>query len=164
MSDKIRLCFVCLGNIVRSPLAEHQFKHLARKVGVSEKYVVASAGTGSWHIGESPDGRMRRVAAAHGLEYDGKSRQITRGDFDRFDLFLVMDGENYSAMMSLARSEEDQNKIHILREFDPLGDDRSAVPDPYYGGIQGFEEVYQIVERSVTGLLDVLEKEPQKLL
>ena len=164
MSDKIRICFVCLGNIVRSPLAEHLFQHLAKKAGVAEKYVVDSAGTGTWHIGESPDGRMRRVAATHGLEYDGKSRQITRGDFDRFDLFLVMDGENYSTMMSLARSVEHKKKIHMLREFDPLGDAQSAVPDPYYSGIQGFEEVYQIVERSVTGLLDGLEKEPHKLL
>ena len=76
MKGKKRICFVCLGNIVRSPLAEHMFLHLADKAGVAEKYEVDSAGTGDWHLGEQPDGRMRRVAAAHGLVYDGRSRQI----------------------------------------------------------------------------------------
>lgn len=163
MIEKKRLCFVCLGNIVRSPLAEHMFLHLAKKAGVSDKYEVDSAGTGSWHIGESPDGRMRRVAAAHGLVYDGRSRQIRPSDFDHFDLFLVMDGENYADMMALALTPEQQRKIRMMREFDPQGDDRSAVPDPYYGSIQGFEEVYQIVERSVRGLLNVLEDNPESL-
>lgn len=163
MAEKKRLCFVCLGNIVRSPLAEHMFLHQAKERGISEKFEVDSAGTGSWHLGESPDGRMRRVAAAHGLEYDGSSRQIRSADFDYFDLFLVMDSENYSAMTSLARTPEQQKKIRMLREFDPEGDARSAVPDPYYGGIQGFEEVYQIVDRSVAGLLKVIETEPEKV-
>lgn len=157
MTDRKRICFVCLGNIVRSPLAEHMFLHLAKEAGVAEKYEVDSAGTGSWHIGESPDGRMRRVAAAHGLVYDGRSRQIQPEDLDYFDLFMVMDGENYENMMAMARNSEQQKKIHLLREFDPLGNVHSAVPDPYYGGIQGFEEVYQIIERSVSGLLKVLE-------
>lgn len=162
MTKKLRLCFVCLGNIVRSPLAEHMFLHLAEKAGVSEKYEVDSAGTGSWHVGESPDGRMRRVAAAHGLQYDGRSRQIKSADLDYFDLFVVMDNENQAALKSLAWTEEQEQKIRMLREFDPLGDESLGVPDPYYEGFQGFEEVFQIVERSVKGLLKALEENPDQ--
>ncbi len=164
MKEKKRICFVCLGNIVRSPLAENMFLHLADKAGVAENYEVDSAGTGSWHIGEQPDGRMRRVAAAHGLVYDGRSRQIRLADFEKFDLFIVMDGENYQDMMELARTPEHKEKIRMLREFDPQGNAQSAVPDPYYGGIQGFEEVYQIIERSVEGLILALEEGPKRLL
>jgi protein-tyrosine phosphatase len=138
------------------------FLHLAKKAGVAEKYEVDSAGTGSWHIGDSPDARMRRVAAAHGLEYDGRSRQIRPADFDYFDLFLVMDGENFEDMLALTQNPEQQRKIHRLREFDPQGDDLAGVPDPYYGGIQGFEEVYVMIERSVKGLLQALEDDPEK--
>lgn len=157
MSEKKRLCFVCLGNIVRSPLAENLFLHLAEQEDVAAKYEADSAGTGAWHVGESPDSRMRRVASRHGLVYDGHARQFTSSDLDSFDLILAMDRDNWAHLMSLARSSEHTAKIRLLRDFDPQGDQYASVPDPYYGGMDGFEKVYGIVERSVRGLLDALE-------
>ncbi len=157
MTEITRICFVCLGNIVRSPLGENMFKHLAQQAGLQDQYQVDSAGTGSWHVGESPDRRMRQVAARKGLKYDGSARQFRPSDFDKFDLIIAMDTDNRGNLMRLARTPDQENKIHLMREFDPLGTPRASVPDPYYGGIDGFEEVYKIVERSCKGLLDALE-------
>lgn len=154
----INICFVCLGNIVRSPLAENMFIHLAELEGVGEKFVADSAGTSAWHVGEQPDPRMRRVAAEHGLDYDGRSRQFERKDYDRFDLIIAMDQENHKSLLQKARSSEQQAKLHLLREFDTMGGSQLSVPDPYYGGQEGFETVYQIIERSCRGLLQALEK------
>ena len=152
-----RICFVCLGNIVRSPLGENMFKHLAQQAGVADHYEVDSAGTGSWHVGELPDRRMRRVAAQHSLNYDGHSRQFQRDDFDKFDFFIAMDVENRANLLRLARSKQESAKIWLMREFDPQPGPNPSVPDPYYGGIDGFEKVYAIIERSCQGLLDALE-------
>jgi protein-tyrosine phosphatase len=152
------ILFVCLGNIVRSPLAENLFLHLADQAGVGDKYLVDSAGTGSWHVGEQPDSRMRRVAADHGFEYSGRARQFERRDFDRFDLIIAMDRHNRSDLLKLARSEADRARVHLLREFDPLGGSNAEVPDPYYGGIDGFEKVFRIVERACNGLLESLQE------
>jgi protein-tyrosine phosphatase len=157
LSSELRICFVCLGNIVRSPLAESLFKHIAENAGVSHKYAVDSAGTGAYHVGERPDSRMRSVAAQHGFKYDGRARQFQQHDFDRFDLIVAMDSNNRSDLMRMARTMQQQEKVHLLREFDPYGGGNAAVPDPYYGGMDGFEEVYQIVERSCEGLLASLE-------
>ncbi|HIE58298.1 MAG TPA: low molecular weight phosphotyrosine protein phosphatase [Anaerolineales bacterium] len=151
-----RILFVCLGNIVRSPLAENMFRHLAEQAGLADRYEVDSAGTGGWHVGERPDRRMRQVAARHGFRYDGRARQFQRSDFDHFDLIIAMDAQNRADLRRLARSPEDEAKIHTLREFDPHGGPTAPVPDPYYGGIDGFEEVYTIVERSCRALLDAL--------
>lgn len=155
--ETTRILFVCLGNIIRSPLAEHMFRHQATQYGVMEKYEVDSAGTGGWHVGESPDPRMVRVAAGHGLHYDGAARQIRPGDLDKFDFIFAMDRDNQASLLRLARDEQQRSKIHLLREFDPLGGAQAAVPDPYYEGVNGFEETYQIVERSCQGLLEALE-------
>ncbi|MEA3350724.1 MAG: low molecular weight protein-tyrosine-phosphatase [Chloroflexota bacterium] len=158
MTDVTHICFVCLGNIVRSPLAENMFRHLAEQAELEHKYQIDSAGTSSYHVGERPDRRMRRVAAQHGFEYDGYSRQFTRRDFAKFDLIVAMDTSNRASLRKLATGIDDRAKIHLMREFDPRGDPNSPVPDPYYGGIDGFENVYSIVERSCRGLLDALEK------
>jgi protein-tyrosine phosphatase len=153
----MKICFICLGNIVRSPLAEAIFNQLAVKQGVTEHYLVESAGTDDWHIGEPPDARMRRVAARHGLIYDHRGRQIHPRELDHYDLLVAMDRDNRKALMQMARTAAQQEKIRLLREFDPLGGDNAAVPDPYYGGVDGFEEVYLIIERSIRGLLEALE-------
>jgi protein-tyrosine phosphatase len=162
LSAKIRILFVCLGNIVRSPLAENMFRHLTIQAGVGEVYEVASAGTGDWHVGDSPDGRMRRVAAERGLVYDGRARQFSPKDFDHFDWIVAMDRDNRAHLFAQARSPIDKNKIHLMREFDPvnasMGRPQMDVPDPYYGGLQGFEEVYDIVERSCRGLFEELQR------
>ena len=156
--EKTRICFVCLGNIVRSPLAENMFRHLAEQAGVGDKYEIDSAGTGSWHAGESPDRRMRQVAARRGFKYDGKARQFRPSDFQTFDWIIAMDTDNRANLRRLARGSEESVKIHLMREFDPEGGPNAPVPDPYYGGIDGFEHVYDIVERSCRGLLDALER------
>lgn len=152
-----RICFVCLGNIVRSPLAANLFLYLADQAGAGHKYDADSAGTGPWHVGEAPDPRMRRVAARHGLSYNGHARQFQRRDLDRFDLILAMDQHNYTELIEIAVSDEQRQKVHLLREFDPQGYTLAVVPDPYYGGIDGFENTYQVIERSCFGLLQALE-------
>jgi protein-tyrosine phosphatase len=156
LTDTIRILFVCLGNIVRSPLAENMFQHLASQAGVGDRYEADSAGTGAWHVGESPDERMRRVAARRGLLYDGNARQFSSSDFDRFDLIVAMDQDNRANLLAQARSQSDKEKIRLMREFDSLGTLQAEVPDPYYGDLRGFEEVYDIVERSCKGLLEAL--------
>jgi len=132
------------------------FKHLAEQTGNADRYEVDSAGTGAWHVGEPPDRRMRQVAARRGFKYDGRARQFKQSDFEKFDLIIAMDTENRANLKRLARGAEDEAKIHLMREFDPQGHPNDSVPDPYYDGIDGFEHVYDIVERSCQGLLDAL--------
>jgi protein-tyrosine phosphatase len=157
LSAKQRICFVCLGNIVRSPLAQHLFTLTASKTGASERYEAESSAVANWHIGEPPDERMRRVALSHGLSYSGRARQFHQADFERFDWIIAMDGENAGYLRRLAATPAQRARIHLLREFDPQGGPAAEVPDPYYDGIDGFESVYRIVERSVRGLLQALE-------
>ncbi len=152
-----RLLFVCLGNIIRSPLAEHLFSDLASRAGVVGRYVVDSAGTAGWHSGESPDPRMVQTAMQHGLTLGGMARQVHPSDLETFDLILAMDESNRQDLLELARTPEQQRKIRLLREFDPQRGDPD-VPDPWYGGQDGFEQAYQIVERSVQALLEAMER------
>jgi protein-tyrosine phosphatase len=151
-----RILFVCLGNIIRSPLAEKLFEHVADEAGVGEKYRVDSAGTANYHVGQAPDERMVRTAARRGFHYTGAGRQFTAADLDAFDLIIPMDLENKSDIQRQARPEQ-RSKIHLLRQFDPDADGHIAVPDPWYDGPRGFENVYDIIERSVRGLLHELE-------
>ncbi len=142
---------------MRSPLAEKLFLHLVSQAGGLGKYEADSAGTSAWHVGELPDSRMRRVAARHGLAYNGRARQFQKQDLDRFDLILAMDQQNYAELARMAANDAQRKKIHLLREFDPQGGPGAIVPDPYYGGIDGFENTYQAIERSCLGLLQALE-------
>jgi len=158
MNDKTRILFVCLGNIIRSPLAEHMFAQLADKVGVADKYEVDSAGTSAYHINEQPDSRMRRVAAQNGLQYNGRAKQFRIEDFDRFDLIVPQDQENLRNLIRLTRGLKDEAKLYTMRTFDPLGSSSEGVPDPYYGGVDGFQTTFEIVRRSCQGLLEALEK------
>ena len=151
-----RLLFVCLGNIIRSPLAENLFRFQAGQAGLDGKYSVDSAGTAAWHVGEPPDPRMQKTAESHGLNNSGTARQIRESDFDEFDWIFAMDGSNQRDLLDMAESPEKQAKVRLMREFDPEQSDPD-VPDPYYGGAEGFETTYRIVERSVRGLLEALE-------
>ena len=153
----MRICFVCQGNIIRSPLAEHLFRHLAEERGLSEKYQLDSAGTSAYHAGEAPDRRMRQVAAGHGYTYTGQARQFSPQDLDSYDLIMVMDQSNRRSLESMTDEQSLLNKIHLMREFDPQGGSDLDVPDPYYGGAEGFEDTFQIVKRSTQGLLEALE-------
>jgi len=157
VTGKTRVLFVCLGNIVRSPLAEALFLHLVEETGLGDKYEGDSAGTSAYHIGEGPDARMRQVAAENGLLYEGRSRQVQPKDFDQFDLLIAMDKSNYANLVRMTKSSEKQAKVHLMRSFDPEGAKEDSVPDPYYGGIEGFHNTFVIVERSVRGLLEALE-------
>lgn len=151
-----RVLFVCLGNIIRSPLAEHAFRQAAEQAGLEGQYQADSAGTAGWHTGEQPDPRMRKTAASHGLSYSGRARQVSEQDFQDFDLIVAMDSSNYRSLSELAGTQEAKSKIRLMREFDPQADGMD-VPDPYYGGQDGFEETFQIVRRSVDGLLEALQ-------
>lgn len=152
-----KILFVCLGNIIRSPLAEHMFRRLAAEQGLDSRYRADSAGTSAWHIGESPDRRMRQTAESHGWKYDGSARQFSRHDFEQFDLIIAMDQSNARSLSASAPDEEARAKIRMMREFDPQSGGSTDVPDPYYGGQEGFEQTYRIVERAVQGLLDWLQ-------
>ena len=151
-----RILFVCLGTIIRSPLAENMFIHLAQQAGKGSDYVVDSAGTGSWHVGDRPDSRMRKVAARRGFKYDGSSRQVRLEDFAEFDIIIAMDHSNKANLLTLARTPEEEKKVYLMRNFDPLSKGDEAVPDPYYDD-NGFDIVFDIVSRSCQGLLDAIE-------
>lgn len=147
-----RVLFVCLGNICRSPLAEGVFKSLVEEAGVAGDFEIDSAGTGSWHVGERPDARAAMIAREHGVELDSRARQVTEQDLHDFDYVIAMDRDNLRTLERMAASSGGDAEIQLLRAHDP---DRESeeVPDPYYGGVSGFETVYQIVRRSCEGLL-----------
>lgn len=157
MTEKTKVLFVCLGNIVRSPLAEHMFRHLVEQAGLAEKYEIDSAGTSGYHIGESPDRRMRQVAAENGLVYNGRARQFRPEDFERFDLIVGMDSSNRDHLLRMGRGLEQQAKVRMMREFDPDAPPNAPVPDPYYGGMDGFTNAFKLVEKACAGLLKSLE-------
>lgn len=151
-----RICFVCLGNVCRSPVAESVFKHLVAEHSYLEEFIIDSAGIGGWNVGKSPDPRSQEVGLKHGVIIDGLARQFQQSDFQNFDLIVAMDRENREALLKMAQSPVDRAKIHLLREYDLEAGNDSDVPDPYYGGIEGFENVYQIIARSCRLLLEVL--------
>ena len=154
-----RILFVCMGNICRSPLAEALFQNLLERRGLQSGYMVASAGTGNWHVGDPADGRMRATARRHGIELRGRAQQVSPQDFDRFDLMLAMDRANLSQLGRMARDDSDRARIRLLREFDPQAGADLDVPDPYFGGADGFERVYEMVARACEHLLRELEGE-----
>jgi protein-tyrosine phosphatase len=146
--------FVCLGNICRSPLAEGVFRSLVSARELDDRFTIDSAGTGGWHVGQAPDPRSTDVAAAHGIDLTGSARRIEQADLDRFDVILAMDRENLRHLERMAATGA-HARIHLLRDFDSEGEG-DEVPDPYYGGPDGFETVYQMVHRSCTALLEEL--------
>jgi protein-tyrosine phosphatase len=155
----MKICFVCQGNIIRSPLAENVFNHLTQEMGLDGKYQVASAGTSAYHVGEEPDPRMQRVAKEKGLIYSGRAKQFHPDDFKHFDLIIAMDRANRGALQGWASNPDQVDKIRLMREFDPEGGAELDVPDPYYGGVNGFYTTFDIIYRSCVGLLRELEGE-----
>ncbi len=154
---KHKIIFVCHGNIIRSPVAEHIFIEIIQNIGLNDSFEVDSAGIDDWHKGEEPDPRMMAVAAQDGLVYSHKSRQITKNDLAHFDLIIIMDQSNKNALLKLVDGNSDSKKIHFLREFDPARSSDLAVPDPYYQPIDGFVNVYTIIKRSCYGLMEYLQ-------
>ena len=147
----IRILFVCLGNICRSPTAQGVFLHYVREAGLENEIVIDSAGTGDYQIGCPPDPRACSAAAQRGYDVSGHiARQVTREDFAEFDYVLAMDEENLRALKRLCAAEH-VRKVRLFTEFSSKG--ASAVPDPYIGGPEGFELVLDLVEDAARGLL-----------
>ena len=153
----MKILFVCLGNICRSPAAEGVFLHLLSERGLSEHFVVDSAGTGGWHVGNPADRRMQAAANRRGIQLPSRARQISLDDLSDFDLVLTMDDANLSAVTSLASEAGGRATARIrpmlsfARQFS-----ETEVPDPYYGGDAGFEHVLDLLEDACSQLLDEL--------
>ena len=172
-SGKTRILFVCLGNICRSPLAEGVFRTMLQDSGKDSRFMVDSAGTGAWHVGQPPDHRMQQTALGHEVDLSSiRARQFGSKDLSDFDVIFAMDKQNQADMMRHATSDEQRSKIMLFRSFDPvLNPGRSmleenrvdeggmptpgemGVPDPYYGGPEGFEEVFSIVSRTCSEIV-----------
>lgn len=150
----LRVCFVCLGNICRSPTAEGVLQQLIDERGLGDALEVESAGTGAWHAGSSPDPRTCDEARRHGLELVSRARRFVEEDFARFDCIVAMDRRNAAYLRELARDEDSRRKICLLRDFDPSAAGERDVPDPYMGGAAGFELVFAICQRACKHLLD----------
>ncbi|MEA2405738.1 MAG: low molecular weight protein-tyrosine phosphatase [Thermoleophilaceae bacterium] len=151
-----RILFVCLGNICRSPTAEGVMRRLVADEGLEGRIEIESAGTGGWHVGAPPDERATEAARQRGIVLDGAARRFDAEDFDSFDLIVAMDGENRRDLLRLAPDDQARAKVRLLREFDPRsrGGGDLDVPDPYYGGGDGFEEVLDLVDAAARGLLE----------
>ena len=145
---------VCLGNICRSPTAEAALREAAAEAGLELE--VRSAGTGGWHLGEPPDRRMRAAAARVGLTIDGAAEQVDPVALDDADLVLAMDRSNLADLERLAARTGSDTPIVLFREFDPAATGEVEVPDPYYGGADGFEEVVAICRRTASVLVELL--------
>jgi protein-tyrosine phosphatase len=151
--EVVRICFVCLGNICRSPTAEAVMRHLVKAAGLTGRIQIDSAGTGDWHVGGQRDKRSQAVGKARGIPLSGVARQFTARDFDRYEHVIAMDRANRDELLRMARDEGDRAKVRMLRSFEPGARADADVPDPYYGGPLGFEEVFDICERACRGLI-----------
>lgn len=151
----VAICFVCLGNICRSPTAEGAMRHQVAAAGLDGAIEIDSAGTGDWHVGEAPDARAQQAARARGYDLSAlRARQIGDADFERFDLVLAMDGANLAALRKRCPPQY-RGKVRLLMEF--AGDGSAGdIADPYFGGARGFEQVLDQCEAACRGLLDSL--------
>lgn len=150
-----RVLFVCTGNICRSPLAEGVLRQRARERGVEGRVLADSAGTGAWHIGEPPDPRSVDVATRNGVPLEGRARRVTDEDLHEFDLVVAMDRSHLRHLEGMKDRVGGEAVLALMRDFDPDPGD-GQVPDPYYGGADGFDHVYAMIDRSVDLLLDHL--------
>jgi len=157
VNQQTGVLFLCLGNICRSPLAEGVFIHLATNRGVRARFRVDSAGTGGWHAGDRPDTRSVAVATKHGVDLPGRARKLDGpADGERFDLVIAMDRQNAADAIQAGVPGD---RVRLMRSFDASAEDGAEVPDPYYGGARGFDDVYEMLVRACDGLLDVLAAE-----
>jgi protein-tyrosine phosphatase len=159
MATAIRVCFVCLGNICRSPIAEGAFRHLVAEAGLISAFETDSAGTAGYHSGEPPDHRARAAGRRAGIEVGGKARQFVAADFARFDCVIAMDLSNGADLQRIAPSPEAARKVRLLRSFDPAAAPNAPIPDPYYGADDGFDEVLELCRTACRYLLDEIRRE-----
>jgi protein-tyrosine phosphatase len=153
--EPYQILFVCLGNICRSPTGEGVMQHIVNQAGLSSYFLIDSAGTSAWHTGEPANSKSKAVAAEYGVALLSRARQFQAHDLDQFDLIFAMDSSNLRDMLALATTEEHKNKMMLLREFDSEPSDKQ-VPDPYYGGLSGFHDVFRMVERCCNNILETL--------
>lgn len=149
-----KVLFVCLGNICRSPLAEAIFKHKVRNLGLDGHFSADSCGTGDYHIGLPPDKRTIQNATKNGIPIDHRARQLHPTDFEKFDHVLVMDESNLRNTLRVADARYHE-KVRLMRSYDPLAFN-AEVPDPYFGGEDGFQEVFEILDRSMDHFIQQL--------
>lgn len=152
----VRICFVCLGNICRSPTAHGVTLHYVHERGLADVVEVDSAGTAAYHVGQRPDRRSIAAAARRGIELPGVARQFVAGDFEAFDYVLAMDEANLTDLKALLGQRQHAG-LRLFRSFDPTAPANSSVPDPYFGGEKGFDEVLDQCERAAAGLIQHLE-------
>ena len=155
---KVSVLFVCLGNICRSPSAEGVFRHLVESEGLGDAIFIDSAGTGAWHVDSPPDRRAQAEARRRGIDIGNlRGREVAGNDFERFDYVIAMDDDNHHSLLRLCpRGRED--RLHYMLDFGPRTGRRN-VPDPYYGGPEGFALMFDLIEGAVAGLLaDIREK------
>ncbi len=151
MSHSKSIIFVCMGNICRSPTGEGVFESYVRENHPDEKIRVDSAGTIGYHTGAPADSRMQAAARKRGYNLKSKARKVSKEDFDRFDMIVAMDQENYLDLKQLARNKDDLEKLFLFCDFIP-GKEGQSVPDPYYGETDGFELVLDLIESGCPGL------------
>ena len=149
----IRVCFVCLGNICRSPTAEGTMRRLLDRAQLAAAIEIDSAGTGDWHVGDPPDPRARASARRRGIELVGRARVVEIIDFERFDYVVAMDRVNRRDLLRMAPDDDAKAKVVLFRSYDPGSPRDADVPDPYYGEGDGFETVLDICEAAARGLL-----------
>ncbi len=152
-----KILFVCLGNICRSPAAEGIFKQKIKDRDLEKLFVVDSAGTGGWHVGNLADPRMRETALSRGIELTSRSRKIEENDLYEFDYILVMDQDNLEAVKSLIKDSPNpvNSKIKLILTYSK-NSHLEEVPDPYYGGQNGFDKVLDLLDDAIDGLIDSL--------
>ncbi|WP_327430048.1 low molecular weight protein-tyrosine-phosphatase [Streptomyces sp. NBC_01236] len=153
-----RVCFVCTGNICRSPMAESVFRTRIEEAGLDGLVEVDSAGTGGWHEGDGADSRTVAALEAGGYESGHAARQFQASWFSRLDLVIALDSGHLKALRRLAPTAEDADKVKLLRSYDPAAGDDLDVPDPYYGHMDGFEECLEMVEAASPGLLAAVQE------
>ena len=157
--DKVRILFVCLGNICRSPAAHGVMERLVEERGAANRFEIDSAGLYGGHAGDLPDNRMRAHARRRGLNLTHRSRQVRESDFDRFDIIVAMDDSNYDRLRAMAPTPEDERKVVKMADFFTQHPWADCVPDPYYDGAEGFENALDLIE---DGCLTLLERVQSK--
>jgi len=149
----LHVCFICSGNICRSPMAEKVFATELEKAGLADRVVVSSAGTGPWHAGEPADERAAEVLRRHGYPADHVARQVNPNHLEA-DLLLAAGADHVAALTRVLGTREAAERVRLLRSFDPAAPEGAEVPDPYYGGNNGFDDVLAMVEATMPGLLE----------